>query len=412
MDAGSTWRIAWRNLGRSRKRTALACAAIALGQFAFLASAAIMHGYAEQYLRSVTGPLVGHIQAHAVGWREERAVERVLEGVEDKLVAIRQQPQVLQASPRVYAPVLAALEREAFMGMVVGIDPAVEAGAGGLLDGVELDGLLAARRVWIGRGFARQQGIAVGDELAVIGQDIDGSIASELYEVAGIIASPVEMVHRVGIVMTIDAARALLRLGDAAHEIVVHLRNPDEIEEAVAQIAALAALEQAEVKPWYEIAPQFAGIIELMDVYTLFILLIVFLAAAAGIANTMLMAIFERRREMGMLLALGCGPGRLAQIVAVEAICLGLLGVAVGTALGLAFAGATADAGFDFVALAGEQSFEVGYQGLQISSRVFPSLKPADVFEGVGAVLLTAFASCIWPLLHIARLEPVEAMRP
>ena len=69
-------------------------------------------------------------------------------------------------------------------------------------------------------------------------------------------------------------------------------------------------------------------------------------------------------------------------------------------------------AGFDFVALAGEQSFEVGYQVLQISSRVFPILKTADVLEGVGAVLLTAFASCLWPLLHIARLEPMDAMRP
>jgi putative ABC transport system permease protein len=412
MDMGSTWRIAWRNLGRSRKRTALACAAIALGQFAFLASAAIMHGYAEQYLRSVTGPLVGHIQAHAQGWREEQAVEKALEEVGDMLAAIRRQPQVLQASPRVYAPVLVALDREASMGMVVGIDPAVETGVGGLLYGVEVAELKTARRVWVGRGFARQQGIATGAELAVIGQDLDGSIASELYEVAGVIASPVEIVDRVGIVMAIDDARALLRLGEAAHEIIVHLRNPDAVAQMAGQIAALEELGAAEVKPWYEVVPQFAGIIELMDIYTLFILVIVFLAAAAGIANTMLMSVFERQRELGMLLALGCGPGRLAQIVAAEAICLGLLGVALGTALGLAFAGATADAGFDFVALAGEQSFEVGYQGLQISSRVFPILKTADVLEGVGAVLLTAFASCLWPLLHIARLEPMEAMRP
>ena len=71
--AASTFRIAWRNLGRNRKRSALACAAIGLGQFAFLATAAIMHGYADHYFDSITGPLVGHVQVHDPAWREEWA---------------------------------------------------------------------------------------------------------------------------------------------------------------------------------------------------------------------------------------------------------------------------------------------------------------------------------------------------
>ena len=104
----SNFLIAWRNLGRNRKRSALACAAIGLGQFAFLATAAIMHGYADHYFAAITGPLVGHVQILAPGWREDRAVDRTLDEVGPKLAAIRQRPEVVRAAPRIYAPVLAA----------------------------------------------------------------------------------------------------------------------------------------------------------------------------------------------------------------------------------------------------------------------------------------------------------------
>jgi len=112
-----------------------------------------------------------------------------------------------------------------------------------------------------------------------------------------------------------------------------------------------------------------------------------------------------------MLLALGSTPGRLFKVVATEAVLLGLLGVGLGTALGVLFAALTAGTGFDFVELGGQESFEVGFQGIQIASRVYPELHLRDVLAGVAAVLVTAFAACVWPMVHIARLQPVEAMR-
>ena len=130
MTENSTLRLAWRGLGRNRKRSVLAIAAIGLGQFAFLATAGIMRGYADHYFDSVTGPLVGHVQIVAPGWREERAVDQTLDNVEAMLAAIRGQSQVARAVPRVYAPVLAALEEEGFVGMVVGADPALEGSRG------------------------------------------------------------------------------------------------------------------------------------------------------------------------------------------------------------------------------------------------------------------------------------------
>jgi putative ABC transport system permease protein len=153
--------------------------------------------------------------------------------------------------------------------------------------------------------------------------------------------------------------------------------------------------------------------LDLIDVWALFILFIVFIAALAGIANTMLMSTFERKHEFGMLLSLGCGPGRLSRIVAVEAVLLGITGVAVGTALGLGLVLLTSQSGIDYAALGGsESSYEVAFRGLQLSSHVYPVLHLENILMGVAAVLLTSFIAVIWPVLYLVRLEPMEALRP
>ena len=411
MASASTPRIAWRNLGRNLKRTFLALTAIAVGQLAFLAVTALINGYGEQFFKSVTGPMVGHIQIHAPEWRDDRSMDLTLGDLKRTIAEIQQDPQVDHVSPRIFVPVLVALAEEGFTGMVVGVDPAVESHASGLLAGARLAEQVGRHRVLVGRTFARKYDIEPGMEIAVIGQDVDGSIANDLFIVSNIIDSPVAAVNSLGIVMSLDDAQELVLMQDQAHEIVIHVSEPEMVNDIAARLSSLPILRDAEVLPWREIVPQFVAIIEMMGAYTLIILLIVFIAAAAGITNTMLMSTYERTHEFGMLLSLGCGPGRLSRIVAVEAIMLGLLGVAAGTALGLGFV-LLSGSGLDYAALGGsDTSYEVAFQGLQLSSLFIPKIYVGDVVAGVVAVLLTSFVAALWPMLHILRLEPMEAMR-
>jgi ABC-type lipoprotein release transport system permease subunit len=413
MISRSTLRIAWRNLGRNWRRTLLALTAIAVGQLAFLATAALMNGYADQVLRAVTGPLVGHIQIHAPDWREDRSIDLTIENLDASLSRIREDPNVSRGSPRIYSPILAAVGEDGFMGMVIGVDAAAETHPGGLLQDVRLQHMLGEHRVLVGANFARKHEIAPGMEIAVVGQDIDGSIANDLYTVSDVIPSTVDVVNNLGIVMSLHDAQQLMLMPDRAHEIVIHAHDMESLDETVARLSSLQSLQGAEVLPWRDLVPQLLGIIEIIDVYALVILVIVFIAALAGIVNTMLMSTFERRHEFGMLLSLGCGPGRLSRIVAVEAVMLGLAGVAIGTALGMGFVLLTSGSGIDYAALGGQRSsYEIAYEGLQLSSLVFPRILVRDVVAGVTAVLLTAFIAVIWPVLHLVRLEPMEAMRP
>lgn len=412
MTTASTLRIAWRNLGRNWKRTVLALAAIGMGQFAFLATTALMHGYAEQFFNSVTGPLVGHVQVHEPKWRDDRSIDLAIEDLEAVLGGIREDPQVDHAGARIFAPVLVALTEDGFMGMVVGADAASEAHPSGILAGLELSDKLGDRRVLVGRSFARKYDIEPGMEIALIGQDVDGSIANDLYQVSDVISSAVELVNNLGIVMSLADAQDFLLLTDQAHEIVIHVKEPDLLDKTVSRISSLPALAGLEVLSWRKIAPQIVSMIEMMGAYRYIILFIVFIAAAAGIANTMLMSTYERTHEFGMLLSLGCRPARLARIVATEAIVLGQLGVILGSALGIGLVLGTSGSGIDYAALGGgESSMEMAFKGIQLSSRVFLELHPSDVIAGVVAMLLISFLAMIWPLLRIVRLEPMEALR-
>ena len=412
MAGTSTLRIAWRNLGRNRKRSILALAAIALGQFVFLAVAALMHGYMGEFHASITGPMIGHAQVHAPAWLDDRSIDLTIDGVGEALDEVRTDPAVEHVSARIYAPVLTALTEEGFMSFVVGVDPASESHDAGLLPGLDAALLMGEGRVVIGSGFARRYDIEPGAELALVGQDVDGSIASGLFTVTEIVSSPVDIVNNLGIVMTLDDAGELLAMYDQAHEMVIHTRDLDTVGETVARLSALPALADLEVLSWRQIVPQMVVMFEMVDVMLLVILGIVFVAAAAGIANTMLMATFERKHEFGMLLSLGCGPSRLARMITVEAVILGVLGVLIGTALGFGLLLITQQTGLDYAALGGaSDSYEASYKGLHLSSLVYPRLYASDVLAGMVAVFLTALLSVVWPIMRIARMEPMEAMR-
>ncbi len=329
----STPRIAWRNLGRNRRRTALAVFAIALAQIAVLWTDGLMNGWIDATIHAITGPMLGHVQVHAEGWREEQAMDLTIRDVDARLEELRAVPGVAHASARIYGPVLVAKETEAQAAMVVGLDVADEA-ADGLLENVAQAELPEGHHVLVGSVLARQAGLSVGDELVVVGQAVDGSTANDLYTVGGILATPVEEVDRFGVVMALAPAQELFVMNDEAHELTVRGDDAADASALAARIAAIPDFTDLEVLSYRELAPEMTELLDISSAYGLIVLVIVMIAAAAGVANTMLMATFERRGELGMMLAIGATPFRLVRMVLAEAIVTGLIGVTVGTALG------------------------------------------------------------------------------
>jgi putative ABC transport system permease protein len=405
----TTARIAWRNLWRNPRRTALALAAIGLSLGLVLVYDGILRAYADWMREAITGPLLGHVQAHAPGWRKDRAMDRTLRGAAQRVEAIRRMPAVAGASARIYAPALAALGEEGFAVVVLGLEPAAERHPTGMLAGAPEPP--SGRRVLLGRGLAETIGARPGDVVALVGQGADGSLANDLFTVAGLVQTSVDLVNRQAVLMELSTAQELFAMRDEAHEIVVHGAVPAGAKALAAAAAAIPELADAEVLDWETLAPEMLALVRLVEVAWAFVLALVFVAAAAGVANTMLMATFERSRELGMLLALGARPGRIVRMVVAEALVLGAVGVVIGIALGGGIVLVTNRTGFDYQAFTGGGPSELSFAGLRWSLVLYPRLALADVLRGAAAVLVTALLASVWPAARAARLEPSKALR-
>src|SRR3990172_7212966 len=409
MVAGSTLRIAWRNVWRNRRRTSLAVAAIGLSVALVLAYYSLLRAYADWVLATLTGPMLGHVQVHAPEWRKDRAMDRTIEDVASILDALRRDPEVASATVRVYDPALAALGEEGFAVIVMGVDWEAESRPGRLLAGAPTP--RSRGRVLMGRALAEMMGVREGDEIALVGQGADGSLANDLVQVQGLIQTPVDFVNRQGIVLEIGEAQTLFAMPDEAHEVVVHARDPDAVELLASKLAGLPNLAGTEVLDWQTLAPEMVSLIEIIEVAGVFALVLIFVAASAGVANTMLMATFERTHEFGMLLALGAAPGCIVRMILAESVALGLTGAALGGTLGLLFVAETHETGLDFAALTGGGPTELSFAGLSWSMRFYPSLAAGDVGRTILAVLVTSLIASIWPAFRAARLEPARALR-
>ena len=425
----STLKIAWRNLGRNRKRTALALVAIAIGQYALIVATSVYHGFSDEIYKVVTGPLMGDVQIQATEWRKERAMDLVVGDLESAVAGIREHPSVESVCPRIFGPSLAAVGEETDMAVVVGVDVAAESGRGGLLEFVDQTDLLAEHRVLVGSALAKALAVKEGDEVAIIGQTADGFIANDLYTVGGVLSSPMELISTMGVVMSLAEAQELFEMPDEAHQITVRGRpGTDEGALALALASKFAsrpslagplasgsagARQHAEVEviSWRDAAPFLASMIDVMDVAGFFLVGFILIAAVAGITNTMMMSTFERLHEFGMLLGLGCSPRRITRLIFVEAIVLGALGIVVGTALGLATVSSMASAGVDLMGAAGEGGGDVPMAGMSMPGLIFPRNEVTDVLVGAVAVLLTSMLAAVWPASYAAGLEPMDAMR-
>jgi ABC-type lipoprotein release transport system permease subunit len=211
--------------------------------------------------------------------------------------------------------------------------------------------------------------------------------------------------------MDIGQAGTLLAMPDQAHEIIVHGSDHRRAPELAGQIAGVEGLSEAEVLPWREVVPELARVIDMKSWVDLIFLAIVFVAAAAGIANTAMMSTFERTHEFGMLLALGTAPRRIVSMVVIESVILGLVGVAVGSAVGTALVLITSQTGINYAALAGSDVEDVAWAGINIAYVIYPEFELRHVIFGIAAVTVTSVVASTWPALLAARLEPVEAMR-
>jgi ABC-type lipoprotein release transport system permease subunit len=400
--------LAWRNLWRNPWRTAIVLTAVAVGIAGVVLSMAINNGLVLQMVQNAIATEIGHLQIHAQGFDRNPVVRiRLKDGGQASEEVLRSLADVRAWSPRVSSEGLVFSPRASVGVRVVGIDPAKEATvsilAHSIVSGRYLDGDGSSKRILIGETLARRLHVGVGDKVVVSVQDLSGDLTGEAFRIAGLFRTPSLEFDRGTVFMRLDESQQLFGLGDAISEIVVIVRRQSQIPE-IREALRRRLGNAVEVQTWEELRPMLYQTVEIFDSVGWYVYAAIFVAMVFGIANVLLMAVYERTREIGILMAIGMRPRRLLAMILAESVVLTTLGLGLGYGVALASVAALHN-GIDL------SFWAKGLTAVGAGTRIVPVIRSYDVVIPIAIAMLTAVAASLWPALRAARLRPAEAVR-
>lgn len=404
-------KMAWRNVWRNPRRSLLTMSAICFACVLLIFMLSLQFGSYETMINATLGIRTGHLQIQAVGYhgkqRMRDTVDRpgVINGMLEGINGIR------ATTMRTNGFALVSSNNRSVGILISGVDPQNEPRITTMADLIHSGDWfsdIAAYETVIGKLLANNLKVAVGDELTLLGQGKDGSIAASVVTVKGVFSSGIDEVDRRTLLMPLGAFQDIFGMQDSVHEIVVNAVALDDVERIqrliMERLPGITAGKALSVLDWKTLNP---GLMEsiTMDLSMGIIMYgVLIIVVAFSILNTFLMVIFERTREFGVLMALGTTPGRLIRIVLTESMLITCLGVASGLLGGILLTGYFQSHGID---LAGQSDLlsQYGMSGL-----IFPRLSVVSVAAGPFTVLLITFLAALFPALKVSRLKPVTAL--
>jgi ABC-type lipoprotein release transport system permease subunit len=311
---------------------------------------------------------------------------------------------------------LVSSRNRSYGAMVEGIDAAAESGVSTLADIIRQGEYLSTQpgadglaNALIGTILARNLKVGIGDEVTILGQGRDGSVAATVVRIQGIYNSGMVEFDRSTIQIPMAEFQTVFNMDSAVHEMVIMaegLQGVTPIKKVLqASLATMATQPPLTVLDWEALIPGLKQGIQIDLVSGIIFYIILVLVVAFSILNTFLMAILERTHEFGIMMAIGTKPGRLTRLVLAESLSLTLVGVVGGIIVGCLVTWYFSGQGIDL-----GSSAEM-FQQFGIPSRLYPRLTWLSVFSGPLAVLIITLIAALYPALKIRRLRPVEALR-
>jgi ABC-type lipoprotein release transport system permease subunit len=415
---GRLLQLAWRNLWRNRRRTLITMAAIALGYVMLLFVACLMAGLRWQMIENGTRLVLSQVQVHAPGYYPNRTIQKTIGGAKGTdvgalVTAITADPRVLAAAPRTYGFGLISADNRTAGVELFGVDPDEERKVtvldAQIAKGTYLDGK-KPMGVVVGNKLASTIGVAPGSEIVLLTQATDGSMGNDLYTIVGVFHTGLDSLDRSVVVMSLAALQKLLQMTPTRiHEVGIKLRDITEATDVAASLQAqLSEVSPVRVMAWPELVPELADYVQFNRAMTIVLFVIFFLVAVIGIMNTMLMAVFERTRELGMLMALGIQPRQVIGLIVAEAAALACASLVLGGVIGVPVLWYLQVHGLELGGKTGEM---VSLAGVVVG-HLWYGRQDFTAYSQAGVGLaITAVVSALYPAWRAAHLRPTEAIR-
>ncbi len=404
-------KMAWRNIWRNPRRTILTVCAITFASVLLVFMLSFQFGSYETMINTSVKINTGHLQIQAEKYLEKKSIRYAIPEP-DKITAILNTiPEVAAYTLRGQAFALISSQARTYGAVVTGIDPKREAKVSRMKKLMREGDFLTEHDVdlaVVGRLLAKNLRVTIGDELTLLGQGRDGSIAATVVQVKGIFGSGIDEFDRSTMQIPLSNFQETFSMDHAVHEVVVIAKSLSDVSGIKTKIqTALSGLDKSKslrVADWQELMPGLRQAIEMDLISGLIFYGLLIIVVAFSILNTFLMAIFERKKEFGVMMAIGTTPRRLTKVLLIESMTMTLIGIAIGIILGIAVTYYFQLNGIDFAG-GSELLSQFG-----ITGRIYPKLSLLSISIGPLMVLFFTLMAALYPALKVRRLRPVEAM--
>lgn len=406
MALSKFWVIAYRALVRHRRRTLLTLLAVALGMMVLILMSSFFAGVMDGALRENIRLSTGHLQLRAASYEVEKLSllsQDLLADREQLVTQISARNEVASAAPVLWLSGILSTSRESTGLQVTGIDPTAVFHTP-IHQGIVAGSFLASDSrgtILLGRSLADDMGITVGQRVSLAVGTADGNLDEGIFTVIGLFDTGIPSYDQNTAFMPLAQAQSFARTGDRASSIIITLHDQDDTD----SVATTLQQPGMQILTWRDLNSILLEAVDIGIVFYYVIYTIVILVVAVLIANTLLMSVFERTREMGILAALGMKGSQIMLMILFEAVILALVGTAVGFILGSSVVSYLANVGIDI----GDGAASA-VEGMALGTKMYPMFAPDQAFVLALFMFTVVSLVSLYPAWFAARLEPVKAL--
>lgn len=398
-------RLAYRNIFRNTRRTLLTICLISFGLAALLLADSFVRGSLKTFISISTETFLGEAQIHQKGFRDAQDIDLYISEPNALYQQLDHYADIKAYSPRTLAGAMISSSENVSGGMIIGINGEKESQISKLKKSIIKGNYLSSNKgeILLGSLLADLLEVDLGDRIVVtLSQANGGELSQELFRVSGIFSFNDRNMDNAIAFINLNQSQQLLNI-NGVHQIALTFSSANAIDNKALPIWHDLNTQNLETLDWLELTPQLAGILGMVNYTTLIIALIMYILVALGLINTMLMSIFERRNEFGILLAIGTRPRQLFWQIMCEGFFIGAISMVVGLIIGGSVS--------LWASINGLRYDDLEMMGATINEPIYAVIDYLSFIELSISILFITLLACVYPALHAARLQPSDAMR-
>ena len=311
-------KIAWRNIWRNKRRSAIVLGSVVVGAVAVILTEGLTNGFLRQMLYNQLNTTVSHIQIHRQGFKDNKTIQNYIPDNQLVEKTLNNNPNIESYSGRVLTFGLLSSARNSSGIYIYGVDHKKETQVSDIEKYITKGKFLTGdeREIVLGQKLADKLNVEIGSKVVAMSNTPGGDIGSELFRVSGIFETFSSSFDKINVYVPIKAAQSMLNLGDHVHEYAMITKDYHRVDQVTEQIKSNLN-GNYEVLSYKDILPLLIMQMNLSREMMFFVNLIIGIALIFGIINTMLMSVFERIQEFGVLMSIGMKNGKIfAMIIA------------------------------------------------------------------------------------------------